>query len=270
MKNPFVFGYTASYMDPCTRYCILGDGARWYSPALMRFTSGDDWSPFGVGGIHPYAYCAGDPINFSDPSGHAPWSWLGKMVRRVSRLSGGSRSIRDDEAPLIATDRAEHEADADEEQRRGADEQAAHAWANRMAHVPEQAAIAAVAANLYEAVARTESERRLELVSNSARARMTELADSGLSRPRSHSLYGRPFDSELEGRGRHTLWHEQFEFLIRRTRGANASWMSEEDRLAMPARIRSDMADTLMRMSDQPPRPSAPSAQMRLDTSLPY
>jgi len=48
----------------------LGNGYRIYSPALMRFSSPDDMSPFGSGGINAYSYCAGDPINYVDPSGH--------------------------------------------------------------------------------------------------------------------------------------------------------------------------------------------------------
>ncbi|MEN5279281.1 RHS repeat-associated core domain-containing protein, partial [Brucella sp. TWI432] len=37
---------------------------------LMRFNAPDSLSPFGQGGVNPYAYCQGDPINFADPSGH--------------------------------------------------------------------------------------------------------------------------------------------------------------------------------------------------------
>lgn len=36
----------------------------------MRFNAPDDLSPFDGGGIHPYAYCAADPINYCDPTGH--------------------------------------------------------------------------------------------------------------------------------------------------------------------------------------------------------
>jgi len=49
----------------------------------MMFLSPDPLSPFGEGGINPYAYCSGDPINFRDPSGlvEAPgriaWTLLG-------------------------------------------------------------------------------------------------------------------------------------------------------------------------------------------------
>ncbi|WP_397457346.1 RHS repeat-associated core domain-containing protein, partial [Pseudomonas versuta] len=37
----------------------------------MRFHSRDSLSPFGEGGLNGYAYCAGDPVNRIDPSGHA-------------------------------------------------------------------------------------------------------------------------------------------------------------------------------------------------------
>ena len=47
----------------------LGRGRRIYRFSLMRFLSPDSLSPFYKGGINAYAFCAGDPVNFSDPSG---------------------------------------------------------------------------------------------------------------------------------------------------------------------------------------------------------
>lgn len=80
---PTMAGYTGCYRDRCSNTDVLGAGYRLYSAALMRFTSSDDWSPFDIGGINAYAYCAEDPINHHDRSGHAPWSWIGKLARRV-------------------------------------------------------------------------------------------------------------------------------------------------------------------------------------------
>jgi len=37
----------------------------------MRFASPDKVSPFGAGGVNAYAYVHNDPINLSDPDGHA-------------------------------------------------------------------------------------------------------------------------------------------------------------------------------------------------------
>lgn len=53
----------------------LGNGHRVFNPILMRFHSPDRLSPFGEGGLNPYAYCLGDPINYVDPTGQVP-SWL--------------------------------------------------------------------------------------------------------------------------------------------------------------------------------------------------
>ncbi|MBC3383557.1 RHS repeat-associated core domain-containing protein [Pseudomonas sp. SWRI179] len=53
-----------------TGWYLLGNGYRAYNPSLMRFHSPDSMSPFGAGGLNCYMYCAGNPIAFSDPSGH--------------------------------------------------------------------------------------------------------------------------------------------------------------------------------------------------------
>lgn len=64
-------GYTGATADTITAGYLLGNGYRAYIPALMRFSAPDDWSPFSLAaGLNPYAYCGGDPINRSDPSGH--------------------------------------------------------------------------------------------------------------------------------------------------------------------------------------------------------
>ncbi|VEA66451.1 RHS repeat-associated core domain [Serratia plymuthica] len=65
-----VTGFTGEYRDPVSGHYHLGNGYRVYNPVLMRFMSPDSLSPFGPGGINPYVYCAGDPINNTDPSGH--------------------------------------------------------------------------------------------------------------------------------------------------------------------------------------------------------
>ncbi|MFD7415513.1 RHS repeat-associated core domain-containing protein [Kitasatospora purpeofusca] len=73
-----VLGFTGRAVDPLTGCYHLGNGARDYHPALRRFATPDPLSPFGAGGVNPYAYCAGDPVNRVDPSGHLSWTaWLG-------------------------------------------------------------------------------------------------------------------------------------------------------------------------------------------------
>jgi len=51
---------------------LLGRGYRLYDAALMRFLAPDDASPFGEGGLNPYAYCRGNPVMLYDPTGHMP------------------------------------------------------------------------------------------------------------------------------------------------------------------------------------------------------
>ncbi|ANN68600.1 RHS repeat-associated core domain-containing protein [Bordetella bronchialis] len=73
MKGGCVLGYTGSVQDAVTGGYALGNGYRMALPALMRFNAPDTDSPFGPGGVNGYAYCADDPVNGSDPSGHMMW-----------------------------------------------------------------------------------------------------------------------------------------------------------------------------------------------------
>lgn len=67
---PGLPGFNGEHPDPMTGHYLLGNGYRAYNPVLMRFNSPDSLSPFGEGGLNPYAYCIGDPINSRDPTGH--------------------------------------------------------------------------------------------------------------------------------------------------------------------------------------------------------
>lgn len=64
-----LLGFNGQWCDSRTHGYPLGAGRRLYNPALMRFCSIDPLSPFDKGGLHPAAYCGGDPINRTDPSG---------------------------------------------------------------------------------------------------------------------------------------------------------------------------------------------------------
>ncbi|EJM81217.1 RHS repeat-associated core domain-containing protein [Pseudomonas sp. GM60] len=106
-------GFNGQLPDPVTGHYLLGNGYRAFNPILMRFNSPDSFSPFGVGGLNVYAYCLGDPINRSDPTGHLASSLsqflkkapavvasyeLGiklKPVSNVTRLSEGVFTFED-------------------------------------------------------------------------------------------------------------------------------------------------------------------------------
>lgn len=79
--------FNGEHWDEASGSYLLGNGYRAYSSRLMRFTAPDSWSPFGAGGINAYAYCDGDPINFSDPSGHiSGWKWTSIIVGGIGLL----------------------------------------------------------------------------------------------------------------------------------------------------------------------------------------
>lgn len=96
-QSTMALGYTGAFQDAITGGYPLGHGYRHYLPALMRFNAPDDWSPFGAGGINPYAYCAGDPVNHVDPSGHFRLGWhgwlgigLGTLAVAAAPFTGGA------------------------------------------------------------------------------------------------------------------------------------------------------------------------------------
>ena len=59
------------WVGPHCQLYLLGHGVRCYDPAYGRFLSQDIFSPFSIGGVNPYGFCSGDPVNRSDPSGYA-------------------------------------------------------------------------------------------------------------------------------------------------------------------------------------------------------
>ncbi|WP_407310832.1 RHS repeat-associated core domain-containing protein [Pseudomonas sp. nanlin1] len=67
---------------------LLGNGHRAYSPVLRRFSAPDRLSPFDAGGLNAYAYCGGDPINRSDPTGAFPFGLLANGFLASSAIGG--------------------------------------------------------------------------------------------------------------------------------------------------------------------------------------
>lgn len=67
-NNPLAFN--GEQLDTATGGYLLGNGYRLFSPTHKRFCSPDNSSPFDEGGPNAYAYCAGDPVNSTDPTGH--------------------------------------------------------------------------------------------------------------------------------------------------------------------------------------------------------
>lgn len=65
-----LMGFNGERSNPITGHYLLGNGYRAFNPILMRFNSPDNLSPYREGGINCYAYCKGDPVNFTDPTGH--------------------------------------------------------------------------------------------------------------------------------------------------------------------------------------------------------
>lgn len=97
-------GFAGERIDPVSGTYHLGNGYRAYNPVLMRFNAPDSMSPFGAGGLNPYAYCAGDPINRTDPSGHLSWhAWLGIGIG-IAGIVATAVTFGVAAAPVLATE----------------------------------------------------------------------------------------------------------------------------------------------------------------------
>jgi RHS repeat-associated protein len=84
-----LLGFNGERPDPVTGSYLLGNGYRAFNPVLMRFNSPDSLSPFGKGGLNAYAYCEGEPVLGSDPTGRwkipNPWKGIKNIFGRTPR-----------------------------------------------------------------------------------------------------------------------------------------------------------------------------------------
>ncbi|MGI3428422.1 RHS repeat-associated core domain-containing protein [Providencia stuartii] len=85
-ENTYV-AFNGERKDPLTGVYHLGNGYRAYNPTIMRFNCPDSLSPFGEGGINPYVYCNGDPINYTDPTGRAPAAAITGILANLASAS---------------------------------------------------------------------------------------------------------------------------------------------------------------------------------------
>jgi RHS repeat-associated protein len=97
-----LLGFNGERRDSLTGHYHLGNGYRQFNPVLMRFNSPDSWSPFGAGGLNAYAYCAGDPRNRVDPTGHGPIPRIAALANKA--LMGVSKKAKATSRPLAAMD----------------------------------------------------------------------------------------------------------------------------------------------------------------------
>ena len=89
--------FNGQLTEPATGWQLLGNGYRAFNPVLMRFNSPDDLSPFGEGGLNGYAYCHGDPVNRSDPTGHSGVALFGFALFAVgATLAGVATAVVED------------------------------------------------------------------------------------------------------------------------------------------------------------------------------
>ncbi|WP_049858172.1 RHS repeat-associated core domain-containing protein [Trabulsiella odontotermitis] len=95
-------GFNGERADPLSGVTHLGNGYRAYSPVLRRFTCPDSSSPFGEGGVNPYAYCEGDPINHTDPSGHGIITLIIRAIALAIRI-GLKVAMSEGTAAMVST-----------------------------------------------------------------------------------------------------------------------------------------------------------------------
>ena len=95
-----LLGFNGERPDPLTGCYLLGNGYRAFNPVLMRFNSPDYLSPFGKGGLNAYGYCAGDPVNHTDPSGHI--KLFGLLIKKMGAFLGMTKQPRNTSSPAFS------------------------------------------------------------------------------------------------------------------------------------------------------------------------
>ena len=73
--------YRGYYYDRETNFYYLN--SRYYNPEWRRFISPDDTAYIDSetpNGLNLYCYCNNDPVNYADPSGHAPKWWESMLI----------------------------------------------------------------------------------------------------------------------------------------------------------------------------------------------
>lgn len=80
-------GFNGEPLDPDSGFQLLGPRHhRPYSPSLGIFLAPDPLSPFNEGGLNGLAYCEGDPINRTDPTGGF-WKWIMAGIAVVAAVA---------------------------------------------------------------------------------------------------------------------------------------------------------------------------------------
>lgn len=100
-----LLGFNGERRDPLTGHYPLGNGYRQFNPVSMRFNSPDSLSPFGDGGLNAYAYCEGDPVNRSDPTGHVALlkKVIGASVATIVGATAASYLVEDETVGWVLT-----------------------------------------------------------------------------------------------------------------------------------------------------------------------
>ncbi|MCL6703288.1 RHS repeat-associated core domain-containing protein [Pseudomonas sp. T1.Ur] len=84
-------GYNGERRETQTGWYLLGNGYRAFNPLLMRFHSPDSWSPFGEGGVNTYTYCLGNPIRFTDPTGHGVFGGVMRLFGVATKANKAAK-----------------------------------------------------------------------------------------------------------------------------------------------------------------------------------